>query len=261
MWGWMALTTAVMAIASSPEQALNQAQLCISELDFSCAEAKLKQTRAQLDLLPAKDAKLALTLSAEVSLSLGRWKEAEEHLLALLILAPRFRPPQGAWQPKWLEAFQSARRRVPDQTPPQIKLQPVPSALVGAPLVISAQIVDPSGISKAALRVSDFPRTITMTSTAGDTFTGLIPAKLIKVGAFGVTVEAWDSYDNGPARVRAQVEIAPLPKASAAPPITSQWWFWTLLAAGVAGAAAGTTAIILANRPEPNPIIVRLQWP
>lgn len=241
------------AADTSPEQALIEAQGCLSALDFACAEAAYLTLVPRLgDLAPAT-AHDARVLGAEVALSTECWSEAERRLVAVLQAEPRFRPAAGAWPPAWLDVLAGARRRGPDRAPPTLRWAPPAHADAAQPLVVTAQAHDPSGIARATLHLSD--TTLTMTSTDGVRFTAVVPAARVQAPAVSLWLEVSDNFDNV---ARGHGPDAPHVVEVEDDGALGTWWPWAL--AGGAVIAAGVVAG-LALRGDDGSITVDTVWP
>ncbi|MCC7382131.1 MAG: hypothetical protein IT384_09890 [Deltaproteobacteria bacterium] len=271
MLAWAAGLVVLAASDVLPEQLLNRARVCATDLDFECAERALSELTGEIQALPAELAREALVLRAEVALSTERWREAEERLLAVLLYDPRFAPEEGAWPPRWKEALTAARARVPDQEGPEIRVGRS-EGRAGVELVVRATIVDPSGVERASLLLAGTREALVMTSTGGRSFLAVIPAERVRPPVVAFWIEAFDRYGNGPSRAGAPdrpLEVAvrepanPLPSPAAvatAAPLTSAWWFWASVGAVAIGAGAAI-AWAAGSKDEPGSVRARLQWP
>lgn len=254
-----------------PEQQLSRARVCATDLDFECAERLCEELEAQLDQLPSDLALEALVLGAEVSLSMERWSVAEERLLRVLLRDPRFAPKTGAWPPRWRQAWEAARARVPDQEGPAIAIGPI-EGREGSDLVVRATVSDPSGVGRVSLFVLPSYQELVMTSTGGGSYFAVVPAAEVHPPSFSFWLEAFDLYQNGPSRagsVQAPLEARVHPPgpgmqvtaaSAASPPLTSRWWFWT----GLGVAAAGVGAVVAwtaASRDDSGSVRASVAWP
>lgn len=248
--GLLVLLLGQPAAAVAPEQALLQAQACLSTLDFACAEATYQALTARLDELTPAAALEARVLGAEVALSTERWIEAERRLLGVLLAEPRYRPVEGAWPPAWHDVLARARRRGPDQAPPTVRWVPPAAAPAAQPLVVMAQAHDPSGIARATLHLSD--TALTMTSTDGVRFTAVVPAERVQPPSLTLWLEVADNFENVAREPGPDAHVVEVEDGGAA------WWPWAV--AGGALIAAGVVAG-LALSGDDGSITVETVWP
>ena len=263
MLAWALMVAAWGQPVPTPEHELNRARLCIGELDFDCATRALSSARARIDILAPSLAEEVLLLSAEVALSTDHFREAEPFLVDVLIRNPSFEPPPGAWPPAWQKALEKARSRVPDHEGPTITIDPIEPVLAGTPIVVRAHVEDPSGIRQVTLHLTETPLEVTMTSTQGTIFTGIIPAQAAVPPAIRFWIAAHDAYGNGPgvgggtdAIYSVQISTPP----SAPPRIYETWWFWTAVGTVVVGAAVTGVALATAGS-EPSSLRLEVGWP
>ena len=186
------------AARTSVNGTLAEAKRAVDAYDYRGAERLLRRVRRRLDALPPSEAQQALRLSAVVALSLDRFREAEELLLALLKRSPGFAPQAGAWPPPWMQVFAAARRRVPDRYPPHLKINAPSSALAGRPLRVRIEASDPSGVDRVLVLLDSPSVTKTVTSTDGRHFSAVIQGAYVQPPAVRFWVEAYDRYGNGP---------------------------------------------------------------
>lgn len=262
-----------LARGPTPAERLERARACYAALDFGCAERELSAAREGLSGLAGPQAVQVLALSAQVALATGRRQDAVRHLGALLEREPRFEPPPGAWPSGWLAELARARAVMPDVTPPEVAIDPVPPATARGAVRVSASVADPSGVGEVVLVIDGGPR-LPMVTSDGRRWSAEVPAHLVDVPGFAVRVEARDSKGNGPStsaptrvEVRPAAATAAFPSPPAPPvPLVRQWWFWTVVS-GVAVAGTATLAYFLwprgsdgAEPPGPGRVNVGFRW-
>lgn len=230
-------------IGSTPAEQLERGRVCYFALDLACAERELSAAYTQRDALPPASRATLLALLAELHLAAERPDTARAHLVELLILQPTFSP---SWPSAWLQTLDEARRLAPDKLPPTLSATLPQTARANAPLELSAEAYDPSGLARVELLVRRPEATPTehrfaLSTTDNARWTVTLPRELTAPGRLTVTLQAWDRHGNGPTVFPAadahtiQCE-APPTTSTAAPPLTERWWFWATLV-GVTGLA------------------------
>lgn len=259
-WALVLLIWAQSAV--TPEQHLNRARTCYGVLDFTCADQALAQARAGMGGLSPELQEETWRLSAEVALSEGRVEAARIHLVALLTAFPRFAPRPGAWPPAWLEVLEDARRRVPDQTPPSVRLLPSKGPITaGNPLLIRAKIEDETGVDGAELVLP--AGLLTMTSTGGALYTALLGPERVQAPGVKVAVRARDLYGRVGQSPEVFVKVEEKLASVVTPPPDEDapaWWVWA--AAGVVVVAGAlTVALVATSGDDLEPVQGKIEWP
>lgn len=259
MWSWALAALLTSQVVVTAEQHLNRARTCYVDLDFPCAERSLVEARQALKNLSPELAEEALRLSAEVALSEGRNTQAREHLVALLVRAPRFRPRAGAWPPPWVKVLDEALDKVPDQSPPKITLVGLPKQVaLGAPLLVRAKIEDATGVDRAELL--GFGSGLTMTSTGGALYTAIIGPEQLQPPTVRIAVEATDVYGRRQKTPETSIVVS---NTTPAPPSEESggpgWWVFAVAGAVVAGAVV--VALVATSGEDLSPVQGKISWP
>jgi hypothetical protein len=230
------------AVLARPLDNLERGRVCWFALDLECAERELMDAHREREVLTPDQRVELLSLLAELNLSADRPESARTHLVELLNLEPTFSPK---WPAPWLVTLDEARRLAGDRLPPTITASLPATAKADKPLVISAQIRDPSGVARVEAAVDE--RRIALSTTDGERWSTTLPRELVKAG-LSIQILAWDRHHNGPATFPAAPHAVAI-EAEPTPAITSRWWFW----ASIAGAAGLAVALGFALAPSSSP--------
>lgn len=241
----------------TPVEHLERGRICFFALDLACAERELDAAHASRDALPPASRATLLALLAELHLAALRPDVARAHLVELLTLDPTFAP---SWPEAWLATLEEARRLAPDKLPPTLSATLPTTATPLAPLTITADAHDPSGLSRVELvaRRAEPPteHRFALSTTDGARYTVILPRELTAPGRLTLTLLAWDRHGNGPtafppaAEPAHTVTFAANAAPTPSPPITERWWFWATLV-GVTGLAVALGFALAPTSDEP----------
>lgn len=241
----------------TPAEHLERGRVCFFALDLVCAERELDAAHASRDALPPAARATLLALLAELHLAAQRPDTARAHLVELLTLDPTFAP---GWPEAWLATLEEARRLAPDKLPPTLSATLPATATPHAPLTITADAEDPSGLSRVELvaRRADSPteHRFALSTTDGAHFSVSLPRELTAPGRLTLTLMAWDRHRNGPTSFPSAagpahtVTFAATAATTPSPALTERWWFWATLV-GVTGLAVALGFALAPASDEP----------
>jgi hypothetical protein len=246
--------------------------VCLAAGDYDCAAQSLK---ALQETVPNADESLRFQywrLKAELALTLGNG-ESETALRELLSLRPDWAPDPKTWPPKWSEALELARRKLPDTEGPELAVKPPLMIHENQPLRLEAIASDKSGVGRVEVIISGREeRRLRMVTSDNETWSAILPAEWVTAPRLALWVEAFDRRGNGPTfwgRKTAPKTFQVIEKAVIAPPegppLWKKWWFWTVIGAGLTATAVTTYLLTGTNDSEIDPIYstleVNLTWP